>query len=151
MGATIKEVAKEAGVSIATVSHVINGTRYVSPELIKKVENAMHETGYTEKYRKKKEEWKTGTKTVVAVVVPEAGGTLYIRLVRDISESLLKKGYLTAVYYSNYDTELEKNILLRLCGDRNIAGIILIPCTADRKITKRFWQEKFRLFFWRER
>ena len=59
MGATIKEVAKEAGVSIATVSHVINGTRYVSPELIKKVENAMHETGYTEKYRKKKEEWKT--------------------------------------------------------------------------------------------
>lgn len=51
MGATIKEVAKEAGVSIATVSHVINGTRYVSPELIKKVENAMHETGYTEKYR----------------------------------------------------------------------------------------------------
>lgn len=43
MGATIKEVAKEAGVSIATVSHVINGTRYVSPELIKKVENAMHE------------------------------------------------------------------------------------------------------------
>lgn len=36
MGATIKEVAKEAGVSIATVSHVINGTRYVSPELIKK-------------------------------------------------------------------------------------------------------------------
>lgn len=62
MGATIKEVAKEAGVSIATVSHVINGTRYVSPELIKKVENAMHETGYTEKYRKKKKNGKQGQK-----------------------------------------------------------------------------------------
>ena len=147
MGATIKEVAKEAGVSIATVSHVINGTRYVSPELIKKVENAMHETGYTEKYRKKKEEWKTGTKTVVAVVVPEAGGTLYIRLVRDISESLLKKGYLTAVYYSNYDTELEKNILLRLCGDRNIAGIILIPCTADRKNYEKVLAREIPLVF----
>ena len=29
---TIKEIAAKAGVSIATVSHVINHTRYVSPE-----------------------------------------------------------------------------------------------------------------------
>lgn len=36
MGVTIKDVAKQAGVSIATVSHVINKTRYVSPELVKK-------------------------------------------------------------------------------------------------------------------
>ncbi|GAH99926.1 unnamed protein product, partial [marine sediment metagenome] len=34
---TIKDVAKEAGVSIATVSHVINSTRYVSDELSKNV------------------------------------------------------------------------------------------------------------------
>ena len=33
---TIKQIAEMAGVSIATVSHVINRTRYVSPELEKK-------------------------------------------------------------------------------------------------------------------
>lgn len=43
---TIKEVADLAGVSIATVSHVINRTRYVSPELIEKVERVLKETGY---------------------------------------------------------------------------------------------------------
>ena len=37
MAITIKDVAREAGVSIATVSHVINGTRYVKPELTEKV------------------------------------------------------------------------------------------------------------------
>ena len=38
---TIKDVAEKAGVSTSTVSHVINGTRYVSPELKEKVEKAM--------------------------------------------------------------------------------------------------------------
>ncbi|WP_353784539.1 LacI family DNA-binding transcriptional regulator [Clostridium sp.] len=37
---TIKEIAAKAGVSIATVSHVINHTRYVSPELVDKIEAA---------------------------------------------------------------------------------------------------------------
>ena len=40
------------GVSIATVSHVINKTRYVSPELTQKVERAIYETGYINKIRR---------------------------------------------------------------------------------------------------
>ena len=36
---TIKDIADMAGVSIATVSHVINRTRYVSPDLVKKIKN----------------------------------------------------------------------------------------------------------------
>ena len=39
--ASIKDIAKMAGVSTATVSHVINKTRYVSPELVEKVEQAI--------------------------------------------------------------------------------------------------------------
>ena len=41
MGITIKEIADIAGVSIATVSHVINKTRYVSPDLVEKVERSL--------------------------------------------------------------------------------------------------------------
>jgi len=44
--ATINDVAEKAGVSVATVSHVINGTRYVSDELTGRVEQAMEEIGY---------------------------------------------------------------------------------------------------------
>lgn len=43
---TIKDIASKANVSIATVSHVINKTRYVSPELEKLVSNAMYELNY---------------------------------------------------------------------------------------------------------
>ena len=41
--ATIKDVARIAGVSVSTVSHVVNGTRYVSPEKVQKVEDAIRQ------------------------------------------------------------------------------------------------------------
>ena len=54
---TIKDIADMAGVSIATVSHVINRTRYVSPDLVEKIENIIIETGYHKK-RKTTQGWK---------------------------------------------------------------------------------------------
>lgn len=51
---TIKDIADMAGVSIATVSHVINRTRYVSPDLVEKIENIIIETGYHKKNRRKR-------------------------------------------------------------------------------------------------
>lgn len=42
----IKDVAQKAGVSISTVSNVLNKTKYVSPELVRKVEAAVNELSY---------------------------------------------------------------------------------------------------------
>ena len=42
----IKDVAKRAGVSISTVSNVINKSKYVSPELVKRVEEAVAALSY---------------------------------------------------------------------------------------------------------
>ena len=54
---TIKEIADKAGVSIATVSHVINRTRYVRPELVDKIEKIIVETGYQNKIAEKTAGW----------------------------------------------------------------------------------------------
>ena len=53
---TIKDIADMAGVSIATVSHVINRTRYVSPDLVEKIENIIIETGYHKKIEEKEKD-----------------------------------------------------------------------------------------------
>ena len=45
--ATIADVARIAGVSQSTVSHVINGTRFVKPETEQAVRDAVARTGYT--------------------------------------------------------------------------------------------------------
>ena len=51
--ATIQEIAKRAGTSVATVSHVINRTRFVSDELRGRVERAMEELGAPKQERRK--------------------------------------------------------------------------------------------------
>ena len=42
----IKDVAKKAGVSISTVSNVLNKSKYVSPDLVMRVEKAVEELSY---------------------------------------------------------------------------------------------------------
>src|SRR3954470_8151431 len=44
---TIRDVAREAGVSYATVSRVLNGREWVSPEAVRSVREAIARTGYT--------------------------------------------------------------------------------------------------------
>ncbi len=44
--ATIKDVAKQAGVSTSTVSHVLNKTRYVSPDIVEREMNAVEALNY---------------------------------------------------------------------------------------------------------
>lgn len=51
---TIKEIAEMADVSIATVSHVVNGTRYVSPELVKRVNDIINSLDETPNFVKRK-------------------------------------------------------------------------------------------------
>ena len=84
--ATITEVAALAGVSIATVSHVINRTRYVSPELEEKVMRIVRETGYIEKIEQKEQKLKKGRRSIIAAIFPNLMSTVY----RDLA-AILKR------------------------------------------------------------
>lgn len=133
MGTTIKDIAKTAGVSVATVSHVVNKTRYVSPELVKKVEDAINNSDYKIKIQKKVSSLKIGKQSQVAIVIPSLMGSLYVQLIEHISAFLREKGYIAAVYFSNENYRQEKEILNRLMMDKKVAGIILSPCRMDSK------------------
>lgn len=133
MGTTIKDIAKTAGVSVATVSHVVNKTRYVSPELVKRVEDAINDSDYKIKIQKKVSSLKIGKQSQVAIVIPSLMGSLYVQLIEHISAFLREKGYIAAVYFSNENYRQEKEILNRLMMDKKVAGIILSPCRMDSK------------------
>lgn len=127
MSVTIKDVARQAGVSIATVSHVINKTRYVSPELVQKVMDIIDKSGYKAKVIEKESQMRVGKNSVIAFLVPNIGGTVYSQLTTALSDYLLKKGYLLSVYFTGDDHNQEKYILEGLMTDKRIAGIILAP------------------------
>lgn len=128
---TINQIAKEAGVSIATVSHVINKSRYVSPDLVERVEEVIKKTGYDKKLKNKNSKLKIGKKSEIAIVIPDLWGTLYSKLVSTISSNLTEKGYHPVVYFHNDNVDQEKDIITNIIYNKRVAGLIIVPASTN--------------------
>ncbi|MEA5002809.1 MAG: LacI family DNA-binding transcriptional regulator [Christensenella sp.] len=136
---TIKQIAELAGVSIATVSHVVNKTRYVSPDLVRRVERVIHETGYVEKIKTKgkNKNFRIGRKSEVAFVVPNINSVVYARLNMALAEYLREEGYVLSAYITKDDPVWEKHVLNCLMADKCTAGIFLTPSSEKAKIYEK--------------
>lgn len=127
MKVTLKDVAEKAGVSIATVSHVINKTRYVSPELVEKIQQVIESTGYSQKVAEKECHLRTGRKSIIALVIPGLEDTMYAQVAPAVSSAIEKEGFYLSVLLTRDDRVSEKHILNEMMLDKRIAGIILSP------------------------
>ncbi|MDO4548646.1 MAG: LacI family DNA-binding transcriptional regulator [Clostridia bacterium] len=121
---TIKDVARVAGVSTATVSHVINKTRYVSEEVRERVRAAVQSTNYSSNYIARA---LRGSKThTVGVVIPEISNPFYSSIIYHMELTLHEAGYMMILCDSQESAEHEVEIIERLCGCQ-VEGIVLAP------------------------
>lgn len=124
MMVTIRDVAQRAGVSVATVSHVINGTRRVAPETVARVHRAMEELGYhpnaiAQSLRKR-------TTYVVGILVSDITNPFFATLVRGAEDAALAAGYSVVVCNSDEDPQKE-NLYVRALWRRRIDGMLIAP------------------------
>lgn len=119
--ATIKDVAKQAGVGIATVSRMINGTGYVSENSRKRIEEAIRELNFIPNERARNfSKKKSG---IVGVIIPDFQTPFYASFIRQVEIELYKYGYKTMVCNTVKISDREKEYIDML--DRNIVdGII---------------------------
>ncbi|MBN2472453.1 MAG: LacI family DNA-binding transcriptional regulator [Anaerolineae bacterium] len=89
--ATIRDVAQHAGVSIATVSHVINNTRPVSPELRERVQTAMHALGYQRNTVARA--LRSKQSLAIGVIVPDSTNPFFTEVTRGIEDISEKNEY----------------------------------------------------------
>ena len=128
---TIKEIAAKAGVSIATVSHVINHTRYVSPELANKIEAIIEESGYSEKIKKKVQKIRSGRNSQIVAVFPNIKSALYRELCELLQAYATNQGYQFYISVSNDNLEEEQGILKNLISSAKTIGIFLSPASSN--------------------
>ena len=128
---TIKEIAAKAGVSIATVSHVINHTRYVSPELVDKIEAIIEESGYSEKIKKKVRKIRSGRSSQIVAVFPNIKSALYCDLCNQLQSYATSQGYQFYTAVTNDNLEEEKSILQNLISSAKTIGIFLSPASSN--------------------
>mgnify|MGYP003221700632 FL=1 len=124
---TIKEIADMAGVSIATVSHVINRTRYVRPELVDKIEKIIVETGYQNKIADKERKLLVGRESTIVAVIPNIESTIYRDMVAYVKQLVSVQGYQFLVAITDNDLKEEAQVLAGLLVNKKVAGIIHAP------------------------
>ena len=127
MSVTIKDIADRAGVSIATVSHVVNKTRYVSPELVQRVMDIIETTDYREKLLDKGKALRVGKCSEVAFVAPHLLSPVYAQLAASLSDRMSEEGYVLTVYETRDDKNREAHILRGLESNKRVVGAVVTP------------------------
>ena len=126
---TIKDVAKKAETSIATVSYVFsNAERYMRPELRERVLLAAAEIGYVK--NAVASSMKGKRRGILAVVVAQFGNTFFTRMCVEIVSIARQQGYVVTLCNSDEDPQQERIILERLVAQR-IDGCIVCPALSS--------------------
>lgn len=128
---TMKDVAKEAGVSLGTVSKVINGIP-VGEEYRKKVEQAIKTLDYhINNYAKGLKNNRTYT---VAVILPNLLNPFFSMVAHYINRSLVKRGYRMLLCDTDYDYTKEQE-MVQMAEQNKVDGIIALTYNPDLKIS----------------
>ncbi len=122
---SITDVAKKAGVSISTVSHVIHGTKYVSVELSQKVNQAIGELDF--QLDRMAGSIKSKRTHNIGVVLPKITMIFFPDVLEGIDVAAKERGYKLLYLSTRYDIEEEKENL-RFLKSSWVDGILLDSC-----------------------
>lgn len=120
---SIRDVAKHAGVSIATVSRVFNKTSFVSEELVEKVLTSARELGYHP--NRVAQSLRKGQTKTIGFLIPDIVNPFFSSMVKGAEDFLKSLGYIILLCSSSGDREKE-NELLATFYSRKIDGLIAI-------------------------
>ncbi|NTE03222.1 LacI family transcriptional regulator [Agrobacterium tumefaciens] len=124
---SIKDIAVEAGVSITTVSFIINGKardKSISEAVIKKVEKIIAESGY--KPNQIARSLRTGNSNIIGLIIEDISNSFFSRIARLIEDKAYKKGY--KIIYSSTENNIEKaKDLINMFKSRKVDGYIISP------------------------
>lgn len=107
--ASIKDVAKLAGVGLGTASRAISGNGYVAPETRKKIEEAARALQYTPNVLA--QNLLKNSSGIIGILIPSLSHCFYAELVQCLEAELYKKGYKTMVCCTVHEGDSEQDYL----------------------------------------
>lgn len=136
MAITIRDIAKEAGVSIATVSRYINGTGYVKSETKALVEAAIDKYNYIPNAAavslSKRES------NVIGVIVPEVSDLFNSQVIKGVNKLADKENLAVILSDSGGDIQSEMRAL-KVFKQQQVRGLIMIPAVDEYELNQTFF------------
>lgn len=131
----MKDVARMAGVSLATVSRALRKPDVVAPETAARVADAVERTGYV--YNATAADFTRQRSNLVGLIVFSMRSSIQSELIDGVQNELQAHGYSLIVGNSQYDPGTEAK-MIRLFEERKLAGVIVAESTdANRAQLKR--------------
>ena len=124
MSTTIKDVSKMAEVSTATVSNVITGKKYVTPEVRERVFACMNKLGYSPNIAARA--LKSNKTYNIGVIVPDITNPFFGEILKSIQTELSKTDYQMIVCDTDQKVEKERRMLTGFLTARQVDAIILV-------------------------
>lgn len=132
---TLNEVARRAGVSRATASYALNGTKRLSPATLERVRQAARELGYVPDHAARS--LRTNETRTVALLVRDLLPAAVSDLVRGISYTLIDAGYGLLVHMSEGGWLAERRFL-GLAAERRVKGLVWLPVGEAGHLAREF-------------
>ncbi|MGH4052506.1 MAG: LacI family DNA-binding transcriptional regulator [Clostridium sp.] len=131
MAASIKDVAKEAGVSIATVSRVLNDIDVVNEDTKKKVKDAIKKLSYRPNIVARS--LKTQKSSTIGIIIPDISNQFYPEIVRGCED--VANIYNYNIMLCNSDLDLDKEMeSLRILKEKMIDGVIYMSNSIEQNV-----------------
>ncbi|MEZ5402697.1 MAG: LacI family DNA-binding transcriptional regulator [Bryobacteraceae bacterium] len=137
--ASIKDVAERAGVSTATVSHVINGTRNTLPETRERVMAAVNELGYS--LNQAARNLVVGHSSLLGLIISDMRNPFFPEVTAAFQEEALSHQMDALVFSTSYDTERMLQAVHRLVG-LQVPGVAMVTSQIDPAVTQMLEQRR---------
>lgn len=124
MSASLKDVARLAGVSIKTVSNVVNGYAYVSPKTREKVEQALAQLDYRPNLTARN--LRGGRTGIIALALPELDAPYFAELSRSVIDAAAEHGWTVLIDQTDGLLDRERQVLQGI-REQMIDGLIFSP------------------------
>ncbi len=128
---SIKDIASEAGVSTATVSHVINKTRFVSDEVRARVLKAIELHNYYPNAHARS--LASGSSRIFGLVISDIANPFFPELVKSIEAAAYEHGYDVVLSNTNYDSERASHYVRRFI-ERKVAGVAVMTSEMEKSL-----------------
>jgi LacI family transcriptional regulator, repressor for deo operon, udp, cdd, tsx, nupC, and nupG len=126
--ASIQEVAREAGVSTATVSRVINNHPFVSDKSRQSVEKAIRKLNYEPNMMGRN--LRTSSTNMLLVLLPSISNPFYSKILQGIQDTARRKGYYILVCETDASSEIQ-SFFINTAKQQLAAGIISLDPSLD--------------------
>lgn len=140
---SLRDVAKQANVSVGTVSNVLNRPQQVSEEMRQRVRKAIDMLGFIPNSSNRSS---IKEQPIIGLILPISNNPFYEELAQGIEDSVSKSGLRVLIGYSREDSAIEMQLLNSMV-DAGFKGIIMTPVGARNQVFEKFIEENVRVGF----